>query len=393
MTALPPELISQFMLCCGQESTQHRLQLSQVCSQWRDVAIGTSQFWSTINIGSLDDLRLLGTFISRSGTAALRVRVEEGTFAPSSAHMEKLNLHADIDIGAHFREQFGVLSSESSRIVSLSIHTTRVRPFEELLRGGLYFPILENVSLDLHVQYDNFDGSTIYVNWFAPALRTMELTNVYPAKGWRELFKQSPLLERLALLDCDLPTGSQLESGLASWAHLKELILVDGLSHHEPDWTAPAQGWTVSSSLRVVDVRLGAQDIGDFLRGFPTVVVPSIAVGPSAYGGEIRHSMDDFLPPVMRGLGRVVEFGIPNENNICIRDEKGNERRLVEDNFFADGWDVVGIWRYLCAHHSAATSVVSFQLTPRNWDTHGKIFAAIPPGDQAQLRLTRALWE
>ncbi|KAJ3710949.1 hypothetical protein C8R42DRAFT_366005 [Lentinula raphanica] len=93
VSKLPPELLSHIFLLCQKDKPAFQLIAAQVCSRWRDLAVGTPMLWTNIRI-TLENhydlqprLDKMETYISRSGPSSLiavrlNVTEEEFEFAP-----------------------------------------------------------------------------------------------------------------------------------------------------------------------------------------------------------------------------------------------------------------------------------------------------------------------
>jgi hypothetical protein len=156
---LPPELLTEIFLLWTKEASDVSV-IAAVCSRWRELALSTSQLWSTICMdldgeNSHSDAKIVQTWLKRSAMCPLSVTLEQYDEDDSDGHPV-----IDAVIPHSHRLEYLSISTHKNMIHALSP-----------LKGQL--PALK--TLDLFVtSYSELDGSLYDIFVDAPQLRILD---------------------------------------------------------------------------------------------------------------------------------------------------------------------------------------------------------------------------
>ncbi|KAF4612133.1 hypothetical protein D9613_004525 [Agrocybe pediades] len=200
---IPPELISAFFqacvaMCAPETATSCTIQLSAVCTTWRDIARSIPQLWTTVSIHA-HIIRFTGEshfavkeWISRSKALSIDLYI-------SSASRGRHLLPTDVK---NFRQLLSVLGESSNRwrSVSFDVHTSFIRQLCSIAHG---------LSQIRSMRYSNRC-------WESIRTRTFTVTSQIGSLKWKE--ESSP---------------QKLEIDFALFASLAEVLNIrtDNLIH------------------------------------------------------------------------------------------------------------------------------------------------------------------
>ncbi|KAJ6556634.1 hypothetical protein DFH09DRAFT_1164863 [Mycena vulgaris] len=210
------------------------LQLSQVCSRWHSVAMGTPMLWSTIIV----DTTLWGsaTVLARTLLSLVRSSLQRSGCHP-------LLIHVAFD--ANYPYVLAVLSHHSARWRYVRIwHEQTHFPFMDVIKGNL--PLLERVEI-CHQTEDWTDSGLFKV---APRLTYVEIigwAGALPVFPWNQLKKfkyrsiePDDLADTLALLQrFSARTRCELSVSISDLVHADDLPpIVSNVAALNIDFTA-----------------------------------------------------------------------------------------------------------------------------------------------------------
>lgn len=135
---LPPELLSTIFILCLPEDWRSSscrplhapMLLTQICGQWRSVAVSTPLLWSCINfeywpVKMANKIPLLETWLLRSGGSPLSIRLHEVRVHITSLILPYSNRfrHLDITLPTSMLDQISVIQDRLDLLETLAIDT------------------------------------------------------------------------------------------------------------------------------------------------------------------------------------------------------------------------------------------------------------------------------
>ncbi|KAJ7602843.1 hypothetical protein DFH06DRAFT_1115499 [Mycena polygramma] len=232
---LPPEIVARFFVAClpdhGDAVRPCRdtapLLLTQICRQWREIAITTCTLWASLDIvlrtnPMTDEVRLLETWFLRAKKTPLSI-----TLSSQSSHSEIL------------KPVLSLLSSAAGQLHSLGLFIPH-EAFRLFGCDGLAFPNLRCLSVS------SGPDNTLANFSVAPSLTELSL---YHEPG--SLPRSYPLLTSLTLEDVSFTTMSDILRSCPRLLHLEVDIIRNPLAPHGP---APPTPLLESLILRGLDL-------------------------------------------------------------------------------------------------------------------------------------------
>ncbi|PCH44201.1 hypothetical protein WOLCODRAFT_138824 [Wolfiporia cocos MD-104 SS10] len=198
ISILPHDVLHQIFLMVLDEYTKHDIWpqytgmvIGQVCRSWRYVAIDVPNMWTTIQVYGTSPEEMTHTFLERSQTMPLRVKLTGTPYEPEM----------DSNLVSHAR----LLSRHIGRFFRLELCAIDLEILQAILpHFGHPAPILRHLSLEANMLYD-VDADKL----FDPA--TYQLAS--------ELAIETPVLNELSVTTATVP--------LDCYINLSTLILMD----------------------------------------------------------------------------------------------------------------------------------------------------------------------
>ncbi|KAK7451253.1 hypothetical protein VKT23_012593 [Stygiomarasmius scandens] len=297
---LPAEILSEIFVLSASESRNFPLAATYVCKGWYDVACGTPQLWTNIDIdfSSLPPSAPHGVEIClrRSGQLPLSLRltgklssdvwedVMSSLLRESSrwrcVHFELLNQYHGTHRGSLFRMLSSVkcLPALESLHLTLELYCQQNPPTEsELFRNA---PLLRHLTVDGSLfpdlrDYHSPDLAYSHVSW--PSLESLEVKNVRaePTVDYLNFYAFRDL-RTLSLTDIDVELGLDgddlmIQNRIPAFQQLSVLVIheenddfmVDMLAHLSPHLTLPSL-----KSLQISVERSDTYDLVSILVDF-----------------------------------------------------------------------------------------------------------------------------
>jgi len=223
---LPVEILRQIFLCCLPNNPNSwvkqyecPLLLTRVCSRWRQVALSTTQLWSTIhavvpedspdrNNSSLSSAQrratAIKTWLSWAGTSPLNITFEDCKNEAMEAFFPNSTLFASITQASRLWKEFSIILGAHSTHHIVDLKATEL-------------PLLERLHISQpHSSYSSLSHSGI---WGAPNLRrlSIDVNDEFESldckwTGLTHLTIRDPVLQSFDTLFNILGQCSQLQS-------------------------------------------------------------------------------------------------------------------------------------------------------------------------------------
>ncbi|KIW69327.1 hypothetical protein PV04_05209 [Phialophora macrospora] len=357
---LPDEILRQIFMYIDTHSVDQKFRLSQVCSQWRRVALGQRHLWNRISIMTpLDGIRL-PLLLERSGSAALDVQL-----------LWQYRFREPMPTSYERRVAAMRLVDSRARLHRLFIDVNRVetQALSPLLTDGLLFPVLK----ELEIRSLQARPQAFQLSFFAPQLGRLELYEV-DSMDWGPLLPRS--LTHVYLDRCNSAGLELLETIFRQCAELQSLTLRTlAFPVDFPGLKTPAA--QLVPRLRALDLSADVTDLVTILRtGFRGFILEELTT--EAYDGCMDSDTKQLLAEVLMGMSPLHSLQLVDDQDIILRDGSGRTRRMRVWNEDSS-WHWPDVWIELADQHKACESMKKFHIRSFDWNVLAGAFSERPP--------------
>ncbi|KAJ9611584.1 hypothetical protein H2200_004768 [Cladophialophora chaetospira] len=359
---LPEEILRQIFCHIDSHDVDQKFRLSQVCSQWRTVAIGQRLLWNRLRIMTPLDGQRLPLILERSGSAALDVellwvyRHKEPMLTPEERKLAATQLAGCL---------------KWLRRLFIDIGRAEPKVSSALMAKGLSFPNLE----DLEVQSSLSRTQKFDLSLSAPQLQRLVLYEMGKV-DWQSLLAKS--LTHLSLIQCWNAELTLLDTILQQCPELRALTLRQfPFASEFPGLKIPAV--QLVPHLRFLDLRADAVDLSTTLRtGFRGLPLDELTT--EMYNGFVDDETKQLISDVLdvQAMESLYSLQSIDDQEIVIRDRTDRAARMKVWN--EDGhWSWPDIWEELAAQHGGRHSMKKFRIRSHDWNVLAGAFNACPP--------------
>ncbi len=358
---LPGEILRHIFSYIDSYDIDQKFRLSQVCSQWRIVAVGQRLLWNRTSVMTPLDGNRLPLVLERGGSSVLDIKL-----LWQYRYKEPM-LSADKRTLAALR-----LRDCRERIQSLFIDIRRSdqpRSLSALLASELEFPVLES----LEIRKDVDPNKRLQLRLSAPCLKRLVLSRIDVVR-WRKLLVGS--LTHLSVKMCNAADLRLLDTILRRCPELTSLTLKQSCFEMGlPELVSRAADCL--PHLKVVDLKADVVDLITALRtGFRGLRLDHLST--KMYNGFVDDETKQLMSEVLQGMDLLHSLQVIDDQDIIIKDSADRFRRMEVWN--EDGhWQWPDVWQELANQHQARETMKKFRIRSLDWNVLAGAFSACPP--------------